>query len=89
MPVEKTFHGLLFAETGQETMEEPRRRKQKSPGKKIPLRFGLEDEMETKPLAELKAGDLCPKCRKGYLDYDGMLNLTCPECGYSLAGCFT
>jgi uncharacterized protein (DUF983 family) len=35
------------------------------------------------------AGDTCPKCGKGKLDYDGMLNLSCLECGYSLGGCFT
>ena len=38
---------------------------------------------------ELRAGDLCPVCAKGRLDYDGMLNLSCVECGFSLAGCFT
>ena len=38
---------------------------------------------------ELRAGDLCPACAKGRLDYDGMLNLSCVECGFSLAGCFT
>jgi uncharacterized protein (DUF983 family) len=39
--------------------------------------------------AELHAGDICPRCRNGTLDYDGLLNLACPQCGYSLAGCFT
>jgi hypothetical protein len=39
--------------------------------------------------AELRAGDTCPHCRKGKLDYDGLLNLACPQCGYSLGGCFT
>jgi hypothetical protein len=38
---------------------------------------------------ELRAGDLCPRCGKAHLDYDGLLNLACPECGYSLGGCFT
>lgn len=37
-----------------------------------------------------KAGDICPKCHKGILDYDGMLNLTCPSCGMTeTGGCFT
>ncbi len=40
-------------------------------------------------LGELVAGDVCPSCGKGQLDYDGMLYLTCPSCGYSLGGCFT
>ena len=38
---------------------------------------------------ELRAGDLCPHCGKACLDYDGLLNLACPECGYALGGCFT
>jgi hypothetical protein len=39
--------------------------------------------------SELRAGDLCPSCRSGHLDYDGLLNLVCPRCGYGLGGCFT
>jgi hypothetical protein len=38
---------------------------------------------------ELHAGDQCPACLNDYLDYDGLLNLTCPSCGYALGGCFT
>ena len=38
---------------------------------------------------ELRAGDLCPNCSTGRLDYDGLLNLSCPQCGHALAGCFT
>jgi uncharacterized protein (DUF983 family) len=34
-------------------------------------------------------GEVCPQCEKGILDYDGMLNLTCPICGHSFGGCFT
>ncbi|BAJ63238.1 hypothetical protein ANT_12040 [Anaerolinea thermophila UNI-1] len=34
-------------------------------------------------------GSTCPKCHQGVLDYDGMLNLTCPVCGYQEGGCFT
>lgn len=40
-------------------------------------------------VAEPHAGDICPRCFKGILDYDGLLNLACPQCGYSLGGCFT
>jgi len=36
-----------------------------------------------------RSGDLCPHCDEGRLDYDGLLNLACPNCGYSLGGCFT
>ncbi len=32
------------------------------------------------------AGDLCPRCGEGRLDYDGTLNLFCPACGEKLDG---
>lgn len=38
---------------------------------------------------ELHAGDLCPVCGSERLDYDGLLNLTCPVCGPVAVGCFT
>jgi hypothetical protein len=37
----------------------------------------------------LRAGDPCPQCTQGALDYDGLLNLSCLQCGYALSGCFT
>ena len=40
-------------------------------------------------ITDPRVGDICPSCRKGILDYDGLLNLGCPQCGYSLGGCFT
>lgn len=42
-----------------------------------------------KPISELRSGDLCPVCHVGRLDYDGLLNLSCSGCGYSIGGCFT
>ena len=36
-----------------------------------------------------KAGDACPHCQASKIDYDCMLNLSCPDCGYTLAGCST
>jgi hypothetical protein len=36
-----------------------------------------------------QAGALCPQCRLGILDYDGLLNLVCPVCGQGQGGCFT
>ena len=60
-----------------------------------PVPVGLPEALKVSNLnayqeiAELHAGDTCPRCRKGILDYDGLLNLTCPQCGYSLGGCFT
>jgi hypothetical protein len=38
---------------------------------------------------ELSAGKLCPVCEQANLDYDGLLNLVCPACGYTAGGCFT
>ncbi|MCU0485125.1 MAG: hypothetical protein MUC85_03345 [Anaerolineales bacterium] len=34
-------------------------------------------------------GERCPACGEGALDYDGLLNLGCAVCGFSLSGCFT
>lgn len=39
--------------------------------------------------AKPRFGDVCPKCGKGRLDYDGLVNLSCSSCGYALGGCFT
>ena len=50
---------------------------------------------EIKPLMvdlvvpEIRRGDRCPMCQQGIMDYDGLLNLVCPVCGYVLGGCFT
>jgi hypothetical protein len=38
---------------------------------------------------ELRAGDLCPVCQQERLEYDGLLNLSCPHCGAAASGCFT
>jgi len=38
---------------------------------------------------ELRSGDLCPKCHQDRLDYDGLLNLACPVCGFAIGGGFT
>lgn len=45
-------------------------------------------EMEEPPKI-LHAGDLCPGCAEDRLDYDGLLNLVCPSCGYMQSGCYT
>jgi hypothetical protein len=37
----------------------------------------------------LHAGDLCPQCQSARLEYDGLLNLSCPNCGTIVGGCFT
>ena len=37
----------------------------------------------------LRAGSLCPYCKAHQLDYDGQINLACPQCGVISGGCFT
>lgn len=34
-------------------------------------------------------GKPCPKCNDSILDFDGLLNLVCENCGYTLTGCST
>jgi len=40
-----------------------------------------------KPVTEsqspLRAGTICPKCGQGRLDYNSLLSLECPKCGYT------
>lgn len=47
------------------------------------------DEQVKQPEVGVSAGNLCPKCKKGILDYDGMLNIVCPICNFTAGGCFT
>jgi hypothetical protein len=49
----------------------------------------LDTPVNNEPGEAMKAGDLCPNCHTGQLDYDGCLNLACPVCGYAIGGCFT
>jgi len=52
--------------------------------------LSTEDEQDQVPPARvLHAGDLCPVCGVEHLDYDGLLNLSCPNCGPAAVGCFT
>jgi len=41
------------------------------------------------PAVGYQAGMMCPKCKNAVLDYDGLLNLVCPNCGVLQGGCFT
>jgi len=41
------------------------------------------------PSERLRAGTLCPRCQKATLDYNGLLQLTCPECGLTETGACT
>jgi uncharacterized protein (DUF983 family) len=40
-------------------------------------------------ITELRVGSQCPRCQVGILDYNGLLNLACQNCGFELSGCFT
>jgi len=31
----------------------------------------------------------CPNCHQAALEYNGLLNLVCPKCGYEIAAGFT
>jgi predicted amidophosphoribosyltransferase len=53
------------------------------------IHLETQDQTPQKGFALLKAGDPCPQCQAAIIDYDSMLNLSCPDCGYALAGCFT
>ncbi|HSQ39038.1 MAG TPA: hypothetical protein VLM78_02665 [Anaerolineales bacterium] len=33
-----------------------------------------------------RPGQPCPQCKKGRLDYNGLLQLSCPSCGYVAEG---
>jgi rubredoxin len=38
--------------------------------------------LEQKRYAPLRKGEICPMCGEGKLDYNGLLQLECPSCGY-------
>lgn len=59
------------------------------PEEPFPISENLELTVEGKEPEPLKPGSICPKCGQGKLDYDGMLNLACPLCGFVDSGCFT
>jgi hypothetical protein len=35
---------------------------------------------------EPRSGQACPRCSQGKLDYNGLLELECPLCGYVISG---
>jgi hypothetical protein len=41
------------------------------------------------PSPRLRLGMLCPRCQSAFLDYDGLLQLACPQWGVLEAGAFT
>ena len=48
-----------------------------------------EQDQEVDHPKEFGVNDLCPACTQGHFDYNGVLNLECDECKYTLAGCST
>jgi uncharacterized protein (DUF983 family) len=55
------------------------------------LALGIEqpEVNEAGEIPELRPGSPCPRCNKGKLEYNGLLNLACIHCGYAIGGCFT
>ncbi len=53
------------------------------------LTLSLDKSRTQEKPTESRSGDQCSQCQEGILDYDGMLNLSCPTCGYAVGGCFT
>ncbi|NWF63201.1 MAG: hypothetical protein HXY38_02745 [Chloroflexi bacterium] len=46
------------------------------------LLLGFEDPKLPAAAQPLRKGALCPQCGTGRLDYNGMLQLECPACGF-------
>lgn len=44
---------------------------------------------EFQPAVSLRAGMTCPRCGQAVIDYDGLLQLVCPNCGLKEAGSCT
>lgn len=55
----------------------------------IPYTLNTHLEDQVIQIYDPRPGDPCPQCIDGHLDYDGLLNLVCQQCGYTLAGCST
>lgn len=41
---------------------------------------------DSQPATPLKRGVLCPQCCEERLDYNGVLDLECPKCGFVVGG---
>ena len=51
---------------------------------------GDKKKNHTKELpCEEKNGLICPRCKESRMEYDGLLNLNCKSCGYSIGGNYT
>jgi uncharacterized protein (DUF983 family) len=50
------------------------------------LELDAEPDLQSKSNDELRSGCLCPYCGEGLLDYNGLIELECPVCGFTLGG---
>ena len=46
------------------------------------LLLGIDQPVFIQPVTPLRKGEPCPLCGTGNLDYNGLLQLECPACGY-------
>jgi len=46
------------------------------------LLLGIDQPAIIQPVTPLRQGECCPSCGIGILDYNGLLQLECPSCGY-------
>jgi len=49
----------------------------------------LEQSDQEEIATRLQSGDLCPSCLQGRMNYNGLLNLECDKCKYTVGGFFT
>lgn len=46
------------------------------------LLLGIDQTDVHKVIEPLRKGGVCPECNTGELDYNGLLQLECPACGF-------
>jgi hypothetical protein len=63
--------------------------KKQQSGKKENWKIQFDPTGSASSKSRVRAGELCPRCQNERLDYNGLLNLVCPNCGVIEGGCFT
>jgi uncharacterized protein (DUF983 family) len=48
-----------------------------------------EEGKPTEKPCRIGVGQTCPRCGQAKLDYNSLLNLSCPHCGYEINASFT
>lgn len=46
------------------------------------LLLGIDQPEKVEVIVPLRKGEPCPICKNGKLDYNGLLQLECPVCGF-------